>query len=163
MEYKKKLKDLKQIRSQIKLLESQKQKLSEEVFDDFIKTIFNDSEELESFGWYQYTPYFDDGNVCMFSANTDYLLVNGQPVDESDWYLEENITTWGVWDNSIKSYVGQIKEKNIKYNKNLSKLVDNISDFLSKFDNDFFLQRFGDHAIVTITKTGVQISDYDHD
>jgi hypothetical protein len=38
-----------------------------------------------------------------------------------------------------------------------------ITSFLGNFDNDFYLIKFGDHAEITVTKDGVDISDYDHD
>ena len=38
-----------------------------------------------------------------------------------------------------------------------------IREFLSHFDNDFFLQQFGDHAEITVTSEGVNIDEYEHD
>jgi hypothetical protein len=37
------------------------------------KHIFSANPVLVSFGWRQYTPYFNDGEECTFSANTDYF------------------------------------------------------------------------------------------
>jgi hypothetical protein len=45
----------------------------------------------------------------------------------------------------------------------LSKACSEIIDFLNNFDNDFYLDKFGDHAEVTVAKSSVDISDYDHD
>jgi hypothetical protein len=45
----------------------------------------------------------------------------------------------------------------------LTEASNEIVNFLGRFDNDFYLSKFGDHAEITVTKDGVDISDYDHD
>jgi hypothetical protein len=40
---------------------------------------------------------------------------------------------------------------------------DEIKEFLSNFDNDFFMSQFGDHAEITITAEGVSVDEYEHD
>lgn len=49
---------------------------------------FDKYPELRSFGWTQYTPYFNDGDTCIFAAHTDDIAINGgspyELVDEVD-------------------------------------------------------------------------------
>jgi hypothetical protein len=40
---------------------------------------------------------------------------------------------------------------------------DEIKEFLSNFDEDFFMTQFGDHAEITITPEGVSVDEYEHD
>ena len=161
MDYKHQLQQLEKIEIEIRNLKKQKMRISEEVFNEFAKSIFKDNPELESFSWFQYTPYFNED--CTFSANTDHLYLNGESIEEAEWYPVQNIVSRGIWNPDTKKYDGMIKEKNKKYNEKLSNLADKISQFLGELDDMFYLHRFGDHAQVTITKAGVEISDFDHE
>jgi len=163
MTYEEKLKKLKTKNSEISRIQKEVVKLSSSIFDDFRNYIFDKYNKLESFGWTQYTPYFNDGEACTFCANTDYLIINGDYVDESNWISPVNIISWGNWNTETKSYVGRVEEENKNFDKNLSDASNEIIDFLSNFDNEFYLRKFGDHAEIIVTRTGVDISDYDHD
>jgi len=102
-------------------------------FKDFKDYIFNKYPTLESFGWTQYTPYFNDGNETYFRANIDYLFINDEWVEDSEW-------------DSI-----------------LSEAYSEILEFLKQFDNDFYLEKFGNDAKVKITKDCIEISDHEHE
>ena len=91
------------------------------------------------------------------------MIINGDYVDESNWISPVNIINWGNWNSETKSYIGRVEEENKNFDKNLSDATNEIIDFLSNFDNDFYLTKFGDHAEITVTKLGIDISDYDHD
>ena len=158
-----KLEVIKQKKLEIEALKNELNEISQSSFDEFRCYIFGKYSQLESFGWTQYTPYFNDGDSTIFSANTDYLIINGDYVDESNWISPVNIINWGNWNSETKSYIGRVEEENKNFDKNLSDATNEIIDFLSNFDNDFYLTKFGDHAEITVTKSSVDISDYDHD
>ena len=158
-----KLEVIKQKKLEIESLKNELNEISQSSFDEFRCYIFGKYSQLESFGWTQYTPYFNDGDSTIFSANTDYLIINGDYADESNWISPVNIINWGNWNSETKSYIGRVEEENKKFDKNLSDATNEIIDFLSNFDNDFYLTKFGDHAEITVTKLGIDISDYDHD
>ena len=136
---------------------------SNKIFTDLTKTIFEENPKVKSFGWNQYTPYFLDGDTCTFSVNTDYIYINGESVDESDWISETKITNWGTWNREKKQYEGRTEVINLDYDPELSKSSDEIREFLRNFDEDFFLSQFGDHAEITITAEGVSVDEYEHD
>ncbi len=136
---------------------------SSKVFDDFRKEFFIQCPDIKSFSWSQYTPYFNDGDTCTFSANTDYLTVNGEHIDDCDWYQEYIVTSYGTYDRDLKKYVGRVEIPNFNYNKTNSDSVGIIIEFLSKFDNDFYMTRFGDHCEITVTADGIETGDYEHD
>lgn len=163
METTEKLKNIADKRKQLNQIKDEIQKESSEIFDQFIKEIFTKSSKLESFGWRQYTPYFNDGSTCIFSANTDYLYINGVSYEEADWYEENNITNWGTWNPNTRKYEGQVKEINQKFDKELRDITDEISEFLRNFDDDFFLNKFGDHVEISVKKDGISVEDCDHD
>ena len=128
-----------------------------------LKHIFEKYPTLESFGWTQYTPYFNDGEACVFYADTDYITVNDEYLDDASWSQEIRVLNWGTWNQELKKYEGRIDEPNPDYDPVLSEASNEITSFLNNFDNDFYLSKFGDHAQITVTRDGVDISDYDHD
>ncbi len=157
------LAELQKKHKEVSKIKKEIQKESENIFNQYCEDIFKSSDLLESFSWSQYTPYFNDGSPCIFSANTDYIKLNGQYVDESDWFQEKNITNYGKWDQKSKTYVGREEVDNPNYNKGLAELADKIRDFLSSFDDDFYVNKFGDHCEITVTKDGISVDEYDHE
>ena len=154
---------LREKQEEIKKLKEEMLEASNKIFTDLTKTIFEEHPKLESFGWSQYTPYFNDGETCTFSANTDYIYINGHPADEADWINETKITNYGTWNREKRQYEGRTEVANLDYDPELAKITDEVKDFLSNFDEDFFLSQFGDHAEITITAEGVSVDECEHD
>jgi len=154
---------LREKQEEIKKLKKEMLEASNKIFTDLTKTIFEDHPKVKSFGWNQFTPYFNDGETCEFSANIDYIQINGEPVDESDWINETKITNYGTWNREKREYEGRTEVPNLDYDPELAAASDEIREFLSNFDEDFFMSQFGDHAEVTITAEGVSIDEYEHD
>ena len=157
------LESLKEKQKEIAKLKAEAQQMASDAFDSFCKEIFEKHPKVESFGWSQYTPYFNDGDTCTFSANTDYISINGEHVDDSKWVNEKNVIDWGTWNRELRIYEGRIEVPNLDYNSELVKGADEIVEFLSNFDNDFYITRFGDHAEITVSKDGVDVDEYEHD
>lgn len=158
-----KLEIIKQKKLEIESLRNELDEILQSSFDEFRCYIFDKYSQLESFGWNQYTPYFNDGDSTIFNANTDYLIINGDYVEDTNWFNKENVINWGTYDKVNKTYVGRVEEPNPNYNIDLVNAYNEIVEFLSNFDNDYYLTKFGDHAEVIVTKNSVDISDYDHD
>ena len=157
------LEALKEKQKEIAKLKAEAQQMASDAFDSFCKEIFEKHPKVESFGWSQYTPYFNDGDTCTFSANTDYISINGEHVDDSKWVNEKNVIDWGTWNRDLRIYEGRVEVPNLDYNSELVKGADEIVEFLSNFDNDFYITRFGDHAEITVSKDGVDVDEYEHD
>ena len=147
----------------IKKLKEEMLEESNKIFTEMTKVIFEEHPKVKSFGWNQYTPYFNDGETCTFSANVDYIYINGACVDDSDWVSEKIITNYGTWNREKKVYEGRTEIPNLNYDSELVKSTDNIIEFLRNFDEDFFMSQFGDHAEVTVTLEGVSVDEYEHD
>ena len=147
----------------IKKLKEEMLEASNKIFTEMTKVIFEEHPKVKSFGWNQYTPYFNDGETCTFSANVDYIYINGTCVDDSDWVSEKIITNYGTWNREKKVYEGRTEIPNLNYDSELVKSTDNIIEFLRNFDEDFFMSQFGDHAEVTVTLEGVSVGEYEHD
>lgn len=147
----------------IKKLKEEMLEVSNKIFTELTKTIFEEHPKIKSFGWNQYTPYFNDGDTCTFSANVDYMYINGTCVDDSDWISEKIITNYGNWNREKKVYEGRTEVPNLNYDSELVKANDEIREYLFNFDEDFFESQFGDHAKVTVTSEGVSVDEYEHD
>jgi hypothetical protein len=154
---------LKEKQEEIKKMKKEMVEASNKIFTELTKSIFEEYPKVKSFGWNQYTPYFNDGDTCTFSANTDYIYINEESVDESEWVSETKITNYGTWNRDKKVYEGRTEVPNLNYDADLVKASDEIVEFLRNFDNEFFISQFGDHAEVTVTENGVQVDEYEHD
>ena len=157
------LEALKEKQKEIAKLKAEAQQMASDAFDSFCKEIFEKHPKIESFGWSQYTPYFNDGDTCTFSANVDYISINGEYVDDSKWVNETTVVDWGTWNRDLRIYEGRVEVPNLDYDSELSKGADEITEFLRNFDNDFYITRFGDHAEITVSKDGVDVDEYEHD
>lgn len=92
---------------------------------------------IKSLTWQQYTPYFNDGEECEFSANVRYLVINIGEDNEDD---EAGLTH---------------EDK---------KLLDEVKETLCSIDQNFYRDLFGNHVEVTLTAEGVEVVEYsDHD
>ena len=147
----------------IKKLKEEMLEASNKIFTEMTKVIFEEHPKVKSFGWNQYTPYFNDGETCTFFANTDYIYINGDNVDDSDWINETIITNYGNWNREEKVYKNRTEVPNLNYDSELVKANDEIKEFLCNFDEEFFMSQFGDHAEVTVTAEGVSVDEYEHE
>jgi hypothetical protein len=148
-----------------------------------------DDPTIESFGWTQYTPYFNDGEPCVFSVNEELsvTLVDGNSTppcvrcggrlsqvqeecpncgldnpsyDEDSYEETEGVENNGALGRRVGLESGTyIGPDEARYDRCLA-LEEAISS--GAFD-DVLLEHFGDHCHVTITKDAIRVSTYSHD
>ena len=155
--------EIKEKQAEIKRLQKELQEKSSKIFLSAFKKLFEESPRLTSFSWTQYTPYFNDGDTCYFSTNTDYIYVNGEDASDSDWLNEKNVISWGTYNREKRIYEGRVEVDNPNYDKELSESTEKVKKFLALFDDDFYQKQFGDHVRVTVTANGIETEDYDHE
>jgi len=130
-------------------------------FEKFVQAMLDDPF-IRSFGWRQYTPYFNDGDTCVFSAGGLWVLTTADPEDAEvgGWDDEYNIDAYSTHPTlggyEDKKYVGSHEDSYASADK-LSDAVEN-----GEFDN-VLLNLFGDHASVTITRDGITVDTCEHD
>lgn len=136
-------------------MKDQKKALTQQLQQEFPKlmaTLFEKHQTLEKFGWTQYTPYFNDGDECVFGVNFRWglsvLHIGGKSFgdgrqDEDRRELEEEPT-------AEESAAAKVIEKDI-------------TEFLKEVDEEFYKDLFGDHVLVLVTKDGATTEKYDHD
>jgi hypothetical protein len=175
--------NLNEIQKQIAKLEKQANKESSKLISKGFKQIFKKNPELKSFSWTQYTPYFNDGDECVFSANTDYISINDSEHEESIYEVRQFLDTLHNPQKEINRIIKRIEEcKANKYSydyleseiktiqngsieetRNKLSILEDINQILSSIDNDSYRSIFGDHVRVTVTKDGWSTETYEHD
>lgn len=129
-----------------------------------------DDENVKQFGWRQYTPYYNDGEPCTFSAWGAWAIpadwIPSEAYDEDDYDDDAfDIDYSEHWYNKQDKDWYRNREANLKpqYKETMPKLKalnQAIDD--GNFD-DVLLEKFGDHAKVTVTKEKIQVEYYEHD
>jgi hypothetical protein len=141
------------IKEEMKKLRDEARSKVKNFFIKGMNKIFEMYPEVKSVSWRQYTPYFNDGEECTFSANVDYFDVNGFG-DYSDEGEEGTINVLDYdYTNGGRQY---------KYPKG-KEIYQAIKGFLNQLDDDDYKTMFGDHALVVVRKDEVTIEEYDHD
>ncbi|MFE7797020.1 hypothetical protein [Nocardia sp. NPDC057440] len=117
--------------------------------------------EVGSIQWTQYTPYFNDGDACIFSTNDPRIRVRGvgsEEGDNEDGYLTE----WDIVYGNDPKY-----SKTPKYPQVSDELLTALQKLESALESgahDVKLrQYFGDPAEVTATREGFDVEFYDHE
>jgi len=107
-------------------------------FPSLIMPLMNMSDRIQSISWNQYTPWFNDGDTCEFSANYRYLDINGQY--SSTLFRDE---AWSEADKNV---------------------VKNMQEAMSVIPDEIYKDVFGDHAQITVSKDGtITVESYEHD
>ncbi len=113
---------------------------------------------VHSVRWTQYTPYFNDGDPCIFGVNGVLVkLLDGDPEDGDygDGYIDGY---------AMRVYSEGYKQKpSVKPEfESLYPVFNALEEQIEHFE-DFFQESFGDHAKVTATSAGFEVEFYEHD
>jgi hypothetical protein len=138
--------------NEIKKIAQEKTKV---VLKEGTKAIFENSK-VTWIGWTQYTPYFNDGNECVFSVNELYYGYDEDPSEVYSPYDGFHAGYRMYLDGkpehvSVEEFTSDFKEMKI------------FSNAIESIPSDVMRSAFGDHAFVIITKEGVQIIYYEHE
>ena len=169
-------------REEIAILKAKMVAQSHDIFDSAIKEIFqlNDGQ-LEAIAWTQYTPYFNDGDVCEFTMGDIYFITDGiadAGIPESVYDFESDEYTQletRVPDDWQRKRAAEGESWAIKACGKWDKIVDKtlpeacheLEIFMNK-NGDIMEEIFGNHVriIITVDKDGniVQnVEEYEHD
>ncbi|MFD4608294.1 hypothetical protein ACFWOT_09280 [Streptomyces sp. NPDC058440] len=130
-----------------------------------------DDPTITEFGWTQYTPWFMDGDVCEFSVNELWVRTTAEVDTEFREYDPGYELSY--------SYHPSLGRERMEYNprtftyedlgyegpdEGRYKRVKALNDAIGSGDYEAaLLNAFGDHAIVTVRKGGIQVDSYEHD
>ena len=171
---------LNKIRKELDAFEKKKKALIEELrkeFPNMFKEVIEKAKTFETLSWTQYTPYFNDGEECVFSAHIDYLIIDDE-YDDSRPELKRAI--FGVLDTQEKVDFSNEYDKNSRWfrprslgdsgyikNPNFDthdgEIYQTIKSTLKEIPEDFLKELFGDHAKVILKKDGtIEVEEYEH-
>lgn len=155
-ELKTKLQDLKQ---QMADLRKNIEEQAKAFFKEAAAELFEKHPNLNSFSWTQYTPYWNDGETCEFSAHTDYFNLSMKKaaeaqvpgLEDEDYDEEEDFSAWSI----KRTPDSQLSE--------LQRAGKDIAAFLEIFSDEDFEAMFGDHVKVKVTRDAVTTDEYEHE
>lgn len=153
-------------------------------FEPLVRALLDDPTIVE-FGWSQYTPYFNDGDPCVFSANGLWVrtVADGAPKthdddEDEDSYDDEEPdedklsvvyghptlgkTEWrwlhidGRTIRQFHSYIGPDQAR-------MERCVELDQAIQGGAFDDVLIGSFGDHAKILVKKTNIIVEFYDHD
>jgi len=142
------------------------------VLNEGFRNFFNCYPNIEAIAWNQYTPYFNDGEPCVFSANDPYLLTKKglELFKDSDRdYAEEFEVIERDYDTDrknkyeTKTYLVQkeyVDEITLKEALEAKKHMDIMFECLTE---EILENTFGDHAIIIATRDGFDVQRFAHD
>lgn len=137
--------------------------------EPLIRAVLEDPT-IKAFGWSQYTPYFNDGDPCVFRVSDVWVLTDQDPEPgeweegEDEFYVDTNIhPSLGGQDyrytGGVFVYEPYRGPDEARYNR-VKALATAIN---SNAFNNVLLQAFGDHAEVIVRASGITVDTYEHD
>ena len=156
--------DINEFESQLSVLQKKYQAIIKDKLQDILKSFFDIDPECKAIVWTQYTPYFNDGEECIFGINEPnfYSFNYSQDEDDEDDY--------GAYDGDLLAAMrsdGDIYDYSIR-NRRPATPVEITRGKLSSIIQaggvrDILKLTFGDHAKITVTRDGITCEEYDHD
>jgi hypothetical protein len=137
-----------------------------EEFAPILQAALDDPTIIE-FGWRQYTPYFNDGDPCVFGAHGVWVRTSDD-VDVEDLYdleVDYNHPTLGKRPSTYNRETQEYETGD--YEGPDEARYDRCQALHEAIDGGEFyavlLQAFGDHAEVTVRRDGIKVDFYEHD
>ncbi len=128
------------------------------MFKESLKSFFELNPGINALRWTQYTPYFNDGDACVFGVNDVYFTnAKGNQLDDISRWGEYEGNDEGVWSENYYKYFADKPGVNVESCEFLSGMIS------SSEMQDIMKQMFGDHVCVTVTREGIDVEEYDHD
>ena len=158
------------VSEQVELKRTFQQKATE-LFKEVTKEFFDKNPGVTAIKWTQYTPYFADGDPCVFGVNEPTFT--NAPLEEleevSPWgeYEGEDESIWAAEAYTLNSTNNYYKEQQEQIAQSGGVDIESCS-FISKTIcssemEDVMYDMFGDHVVVTATREGFEVDEYDHD
>jgi len=130
---------------------------SQTIFKQGFSAFFEQVPIIKAVSWTQYTPYFNDGEPCVFQVGDMWFLTEKGLEDfrESGGGYAEGYAA------GDKSYYEEEYRQGVT-TVDFDKIAD-FKHFLSGIDEDIYEHIFGDHVYVIATKDGFEVEEYHHD
>lgn len=158
----KKMKDMEALQ---KKLASMQKTLSKDIINE-LKKLMRDNPKIEAVRWTQYTPHFNDGDVCEFGVHGPLILFDETihpRADKEDYYNQNYVDAGPYGDYDDKFFKEKSDIINFEDIKVLEKATDDVVELFQKLESTDMATAFGDGVQVTVTQSGIEVEDCDHD
>lgn len=145
------LERVKELKASMAKMQEELTEKAKKAFHEVSQEIFSKYPNLVEFSWNQYTPYFNDGDPCVFGARTDYPWVKFADDNPEDCEDEDRGNEYSSW---------QLKDKVLNEKE---QAANEVLDLLAAFDDHDYEEMFGDHLTVIVTRDGIETEEYSHD
>lgn len=174
------------------VMDAARKKLQAEAQNAFraaCEEIFGTHPKLEAFSWAQYSPYFNDGDACEFGVHgLCGLVYDGVTFDGYELSVRESVYV-KVGTKQVPSYGGRTREEDVYESQKLPapilysdgdedveipdgfdmpgaiaafRAIELVHSFLCA-NEEIAEAAFGNHVEVTVSRSGVETSEYSHD
>lgn len=131
-------------------------KIAEATLKDVLQGFLKDWPEIKSIMWVQYTPYFNDGEECVFSVNDPYYCT--EKYEYFEYEPEEGFNA-SEWSKKYKAEQG----KNLPVSNDCYDACIMLTNLLTNDLCDEMRYVFEDHVSVVVNEDGVSIEEHEHD
>jgi hypothetical protein len=139
-----------------KKYEQSLQELMKKIFVKF----FAENPDVTCIKWKQYTPYFNDGDECVFGSYAYCAsFTNAEDYQNVRYgeYEGDNPEKVWIYDPDYGSDMEATMPKQTMKN------CDDLLTLLGKIKDETYRAMFGDHCIVMATPSGFETEEYEHD
>jgi hypothetical protein len=151
-------------------------------FAQIFKTFFEHYPEIKAVGWTQYTPYFNDGEECIFNVH-DFWFIDENGIDEAEGgargYELEELSLKSAYSQKPSAYTYKYRDEYPEYDEQIkryedavannpryyevTKGIDELDSLLRSIPDEIFQSSFGDHVSVLAKADGIEVEEYEHD
>jgi hypothetical protein len=122
------------------------------VLADGIQDFMKEHPSVKALGWTQYTPYFNDGEECVFSVNGFHASTKDEDERSEDLYDEGWVEVYSYKSSKAEEGFGA---------QDWSDLIE-FTKVLGDAEEDL-RYAFGDHVRVIVTQNGIDVEEHEHD
>lgn len=133
-----------ELKAQIENLKKEAANLVKPMLMEFLE----ENPEVRGLAWVQYTPYFNDGDECVFRMGDTTFYWYGEDYEELEVGEE--------------AYEGLYHHESSACSADTYKNCREFSSILESLEDEMKLL-FNDHVTVKVTRDGVEVEEYDHD
>lgn len=150
------------------------QNCARDIFAEAAAHFFETNPDIISFGWSQFTPYFNDGEECVFQIPDRDFFINEYNLESCDkehrpsWFRHPCSIKEQIKSNEINPEVVALLKQELNVAENAlqeqERFVAKAKEFLQEFSEQHLQMIFGSHVRVNIQKFGdIKVESYtDH-
>lgn len=162
-----------EMRTEMERVQQEFRSKMQNLFTESTKAFFAEAPMIKAIVWNQYTPYFNDGEECVFGVNDVYFITGNDKFDIDNYDLRD--LSWGIIDFDADDEIADEaeffetatwrnahKETLAKYGQEAFNAVKAMSNIISE-NEDIMRAVFGDHTLVALLPDRTITEEFEHD